>query len=438
MALHPSETTRGSAWLENFTPADEPAARVLLNSLQIATLGDVLIGIKTEIAALGDQLLDSAPGSTAMLLPVVSAEDIYRSIAAVERHRKEVDEVDETGDTHSQDDEGRHQRHVAWESYAPGVPISATPGSEGPVGNAIRDLTGETPGREPSCWLHPETELDALADKRCRMIVLVTDYSGSGKQVVEMARTLTRNPRVRSWRSFGWTKIVVVAYAMSLEARKAIDASGSIDTLHVAVPGASFADAPWTPEERESIERICVSYATRRKRAFGFGNSAGLFLSHSSIPNNLPNIFLRTGGNWNALFDGKNGRIFPADMATELGTYGPLERDLAKVAEETGQERLARAIASGRLRTPADRLVATLALLARGPVDATTLSHRFAVPERTVSDMLRFLREVGFLDQDLTLTAAGRAELRHSRRLDRIVTAHLAGSDDNYYPQSLR
>lgn len=419
-SMRPSDTKRGRAWLTNFANIELVTARLLIDSLQVANPARVHSGLKSRLQALTAQLKDH----TGVLIPVLSIEDIDRSIEKPDPpirpgRRPEV------------------LSHIAYDTFHPGAGISATPGSEAAVGNLIRDFTGDRPGREPGQWLHPATDLGTLHARRCRMVVLVTDYTGSGQQVNRFAATFTRNARLRSWRSFGWLRFAVVAFAASSDARVAIESGKDTDDLLVHTPAASFDDAGWTVEERDRVEELCRRHTPRRLRAqaLGHGNSGGLFFTHTSVPNNLPFILRRRTAGWQPFLE---GRTVPADLAAELGDYQATNRDLGDVARAANQTRLGRAIDSGRLRMPAERLVAILALIAHRSQSPATLTHRLALPDDETTAMLDFLQSVDFITEKLKITPRGEVELRQARRLDRVATAHLEESSDSYYPRTLR
>lgn len=420
MLIRPSQTQRGRAWLTNFAEVERPTAQLLLDSLQIDHPGKVHSGLKSRIEALTPRL----QGDTGILIPVLSVEDINRS-------------PDEADPAHRSSRRAERVRHVAYDTFRPGGPIAATPGSEAAVGNLIRDMTGDFPGRVSGQWLHPATDLDTLHARRCRLVVLATDYTGSGQQVNQFAAMFTRNARLRSWRSFGWLRIVVVSYAASRAARLAIDSYKGIDELFVVVPATSFDDAAWTQEERRAIETLCHRYTPRRQRsqALGHGGSSGLFFTQTTVPNNLPFILRRRGAGWKPFLE---GRTVPTDLAAQLDRYQVPSRNLAELSRAANQARLARAIDSGRLRAPADKLVAILALVAQSDQTPAALSHRLALPDEQTIAMLNFLQSVGFVTEDLAITERGHTELRHARRLSRIATATLRGRPDPYYPRTLR
>ncbi|TDV43692.1 hypothetical protein CLV71_115155 [Actinophytocola oryzae] len=370
----------------------------------------IRVGLREKIESLGSEL---PSGTHAVLLPILSAEDIPGS--------------NQPG-----------HRHVAYTTFSPGDPISSTPGSEGAVGNLIRDFTGDRPGREPSMWLHPATDVYDLYRRRCRAFVLVTDYSGSGTQVQRYADMLVRHPRIRSWRSFGWIKIVVVAYAVSAVAHRRIARTSSVDRLLVAAPAPSFETADWTKEEQKQVEHICRRYVPRSKSSgtgLGFAGSAGLFVMHTGVPNNVPEILRSRRKGWYRFFD---GRVFPSELVAELGAYVP-NRDLGRVVKQASQARLSKAFDAGRFRRPIDLLLAVLALVGHSQQTETLIAHRLNISETEVQQYLNLLAGLGFVTLlPLRVTAAGRAELQFSKRMDRVATAHLEGSTLPYYPQRLR
>lgn len=399
-SIRPSETQRGRAWLTNFAEIDRPTAARLLNSLQIANPADIHHSLKSDI----QQLIPTLQDDTGVLIPVLSIEDINLSSP----------DVDRVGPTRVID----ASQYIAYESFRPGADLlPATPGSEAAIGNLIRDLTGDRAGEEPSQWLHPNTDIDTLRSRRCRLIVLVTDYSGSGQQVNRFAATFTRNAQIRSWRSFRWLRIAVVTYAASAAARATMESATHIDDVYVHTPAASFDDAEWTAEERSAIEMLCKRYTpTSHSLPLGYRDSGGLYFTHTSVPNNLPFILRRSTPGWHPfLID----RAVPEDLATELGHFQALPRNLADIARAANQTRLGRAIDGGRLPTPADKLIVVLALISSEPQTCASLAHRFALPDDEIATIIKFLVSVDFITNELTITTRGRIELRHSRRLER-------------------
>lgn len=419
MASRPSQTHRGQRWLENFHPAHRDAAQLLVDSIAIADEGQVRAGLTSEIT----RLRDGAGGGPFLLMPVMGKEDIgrLRREDAAELGFSAAPVYDE----------------VAYTTYPPGTPISATPGSEGAVGNLIRSFTGEDPDASHDPWLHPRTPLEEVRDRRCRAVVLVSDYAGSGQQVIDFAESFARNKTIRSWRSSRLVRIVVVVFTASAVARAVMENSGAIDEVRVVQPAVSFADMGWSHADRAAIEAACLGYAGRRQRwqALGFNESRGLFVMHTGVPNNTPYILRRKGGDWASFFE---ARVFPEDLKSELGSYRATPAELHALAASVRQDRLAQAIDSGKLSRPADRLAVVLALLGHRRQTAAELAHALRCPDAEVEEMLTFLTSVGMLIPTGELTPMGRKELANAKRLERVATAKLQGTQDPYYPRALR
>lgn len=399
--VRPTETARGRAWLANFDEEDSPYAGLLLDSLDIVS-SDVMR------SALRNHLLELT-GDATVLIPALPKEDL----PAVEGEAKPV----------------------AYESFHPGDSMSATPGSEAFVGNVVREFVGEAPEEERGPWIHPESPPDRLRDLRCRRLFLVTDYIGSGQQVIDAAKVFVRNPRIRSWRSFRWLRVVVVAYAASPEGRARIATERSIDELSVVRSASSIFSAPWTDEERDVIVSLCERHVAPRDRwkALGYKRSGGLFVMRGRVPNNVPLVLRQRRADWNPFFD---GRRFPDDLAEELQTHEG-HRDLMKLTAMVHQERLTRSLASGRLKSPTDRLAVVLALVARRPRSAPDIANDLNVPEREAQAFLDFFDAAGLTNRG-KLTTRGWNELRAAKRLPRRITAGLEGDHTPYYPRQLR
>lgn len=310
--VRPSETRRGRAWLANFSSGDIDPARQLLDSLRFVSLSDVRAELQIRLLSLIEQRKIELP---ALLISALSVEDI---------NLREDPKVPP----------------VAFKNFQPDDPINVIPGSEGFVGNLIRDLV--SPGSVGADkLLAPSTTLNELRDKRCRSIVVITDYTGSGTQLRNYGMILVRHPTLRSWRSYGLLRIHALSYAGSSQALAMIQrGKGPFDRVWTVEIAPSFQDAPWTADQRKAIETICARYVPRknRTRALGFRDSAGLFATDASVPNNIPLILRQVRPNWDPFFE---GRTVPPDLFKELRTYAP-DENLKDVATRIGQPRCKR------------------------------------------------------------------------------------------------
>lgn len=397
----PSETARGQAWLANFLVEDRPVAELLLDSLEFVRTSTMRPALRTRLEQLAESGQIEQP---AVLTAALSMEDLKLGI----------------------------KRPVAYtESFKTlAVPIDATPGSEGFVGNLIRDLL-----RSGNGWLPPSTPLEELRAQRCRSIVIVADWAGSGTQLRRYALTLTRHGTIRSWRSGKLLRVHGVAYATTQAACAHIEEKGSsVDALWMVRVAPSFTDRPWSPADQARIEELCIRYGRGRPHALGFLGSRSLFATDTTAPNNLPAVLRRQDPGWHAFFD---GRTVPPDLVAELGDYSG-DVTFADVVSRAGQTRLAAVGPAKHTRPQSGRLLEVMALLGRSPQSSVELAARMMLDIAVVDGLLDALRVLGLVDEHRRVTAAGRAELHAGKHAVRQVTAILRGSSEPYYPLSLR
>ncbi|WP_426593821.1 phosphoribosyltransferase-like protein [Cellulomonas sp. McL0617] len=398
------------SWLSNFPDQDRDTARLLLDSVRIASSDEIRSGIQS---LLGEQRFRLP----AVLIPVRSMEDLQLKAPS----------------------EGGRPRDsaVAYEDFLPGSPLAVTPGSEGFIGTLIRDLTGSSVSRRGRGWLHPLASLDELEQFRCRTLIFVSDYAGSGDQMTRYIASFLRNPRIRSWRSFGWIRVAAVTFAQSRSAGVALSALAH--DVHSCEPARSISTAGWDWATQTRVEALCRKYAGSKqvRQALGYGASGGLFVSSvSSIPNNLPWILRRRGANWKAFFE---GRSFPPDLLEQVGSYQP-PAELPAVVQAVGQIRLANSLQSGRHGEATVTVLTILALLYdRAGQSQVDLAHTTGLTFQKVDEVLTFLRRGNLVDDEHRVTTRGVEELRASRRLRRGVPDSLPVEPVTpYYPRQLR
>lgn len=396
-----TETESGQAWLENFPAADKNRASRLLEAF-------VLVGwteARLRLLELLQQVISEHEATgPAWVLPIMDQGDIARTAEL-----------------------GPGEHPTALVNFSPGAPIPALPGSEGLVGHLLRDVQG--PGVLP-----PESPLPELARRRVRTILIVTDLSESGAQAVQFADCLTRNRTIRSWRSFGWIRIIVVSYAMSVDAERRLMDAPSIDDARFVRRAPAIRNLPWPTSEIEASLDLCRRYARGNAR-LGFADHGGLFGFQDRVPNTVPRMFRQRWQNWTPLFDDR--RVPPA-LASELGfavAPTPGNSDLLRTLR---QERIRSAI--GRQQHPGNRVViAALAglLTPSQRIDALDGSGNLSQDERR--DLLRYLETQGWVGPDGAVTLQGRVELQEAKRKQRRVDTNVPPPDPkDYYPVSLR
>jgi hypothetical protein len=405
--MRPSQTASGKAWLGNFEDADLPAASILLDSIRFLTLSKLREGLYSHL----EELVGSGALETpAVVFPERSLSDFGLSAE-------------------------QSKSAAAYRDFDPGGPIAVTPGSEAFVGMALRDLLSAERGRRDSSWIAPSAGLEEMRRQRCRSLVLVTDYMGTGNQVLKLVQALGRNRTIRSWLSFNWIQIHVVAFAASPEAIRRVRKDKDVSSASTVEAAPTFETAPWEPEVREAIVELCeLKCGVNPRWALGFDESGGLFVTERGAPNNLPAVFWQDPRGWVPLFE---SRIVPVEFARQVGDYRDVE-PLPEFAERLGQLRLGRNQRLSYMRKTSRSLLKALILLGDGRRDIATLAAELGGDLAEAESLVGFLEQMQWVDSAGAITALGREEIAANRRGLRRTTAGLTGSDDPYYPQSVR
>jgi hypothetical protein len=406
--MKPSETSVGAAWLENFRAYDQPAATMLIDSLRFVDVGTMQSGLKARIERLAEMGTIQPP---ALVVP-------ERSLKSLPLERKTANPV-------------------AFQDFEPGAGLSILPGSEAFAASIIRDLLSEDRSTGQRRWIASDAGLLELRQQRCRSVVVIADYIGSGQQVLRLIEAIARNPTIRSWRSYHLLRSFVVAFAIADDAFTRLEASRVVDAVWSAEAAPTFWTAPWTDCVRGAIVDLCrrECFPKYRSRALGYKGSCGLFASQRGAPNNLPALFIQQQAGWQPLFP---GRVVPTSFAEELAEGYQQTETLADLAERVGQLRVGRNERITSMPRTSKELLGALLALSPGPKATPHLAAELGLGMPRTEMLVDSLRRLGLIDEDASITAAGRREIQGQRRGLRRTTAKLVGSDDPYYPASLR
>jgi hypothetical protein len=407
LIMRASETDVGRAWLENFVEVDRPAATMLLDSLRFASLSTLSSGLQ---ARLHELMASGAIERPAMAIPERGLSDFRMG--------------EDAGDS-----------PTAFDDFLPGAPMSVTPGSEGLVGRLLRDFARAGSETRDGAWIAPDATLERLRAEKCRSIVIATDYIGSGDQILSLAAAITRNRTIRSWRSLRLLKIYAVAFAATPAALDRLRQVDEIDNTRSAEGAPSFDTAVgWMSEARETIRQLCAT-ETRidKKWALGWGETAGLFVSQHGVPNNLPAVFWQ-GKAWYPLFP---WRVVPPEVARQFGDLRP-QPPLPEVAEHVGQLRIGRNQRLDSMPPTSTAMLKLLVLIATRPRRDDFFAAQLGIDVEDVLGLRESLEQLGLVDTKGRITTRGRMELAAQKRARRRTTSGISGSDEPYYPRSLR
>jgi hypothetical protein len=404
--VKPSETPSGQAWLENFDEADLETASALLDSLRFVSLDELRNDLVSSLESLTADGIFEAP---ALLLP-------------------------ERNLTHLAEGKPLNKKTaVAYRDFHPGARLSPTAGSEAMIGMVLREFAVAGTNDSGSPWIPPDATLDTLRRRRCRTIVLVTDYSGSGNQVSVLADAIARHPTIKSWRSLKLIKIHVVAFAASTTALHALRTCSSIDAVHTIEVAPSFETAPWSRKLRLAILDLCLCNSRSKANALGYGQSGGLLATVRRAPNNLPAVFIQTS-DWAALFP--NRKVTP-EVAADLSGY-QADESVTALAGRVGQVRISQSKRLAYMRPASRELIRALLLVRLSAQTPEELAGALGASLPRTKSLIGTLNNLGFVDSNLRITAEGRKEIVAQKRARRYTTAALEGSDATYYPHSLK
>lgn len=265
--------------------------------------------------------------------------------------------------------------------------------------------------------------------------MIVTDYIGTGDQILELARALLRNPSIRSWRSYGLIEVRVLAFAATPSAIPRLLASKAIAGVWQVEAAATFETATWDRVARDSIVELCERKCRKHAlAALGYGGLGGLFATARGAPDNLPAVFWQEHPVWSPLFA---NRVVPADFAEAVGDYGATE-ELSELAQRIGQLRLGRNERLEYMRTSSRTVLAALLVISEAPRSPAALAATLGVDVAEAEKLIDSLRDLDLVRADGTITERGRGEIRAQKRARRRSTAWLQGSEAPYYPHALK
>jgi hypothetical protein len=233
VTVRPSETSQGSRWLGNFRLDERRAATLLIDSLRVISSSRFRATMTTAVRNAVDEL----PGPVGVY-PAREVPRMHNDALAPLEH-----------------------------------PYAGTPGSEGLIGNIIRDVVGRRPRFDKAAMYNSQDELRRW---RVRSLLLVDDYSGSGDQLVKYVDAWTDHPTIKSWRSYGLLRVHTLVLAASKDASQRLREHRFVDGMQYLEQGGDFGSAAWTGQEQKAVLNLCLRYAHMPAYALGYQEARGL------------------------------------------------------------------------------------------------------------------------------------------------------------------
>ena len=213
-----SETVQYRKWVSQFSEPDRHIAKLLVDSIKYVDEETFINGLYQNI------------------ISTINSSDVYALFAVRERNENPYFPNTEDKNLH---------------------PYSINPtgdiGSEGEAVHFIRDIS-----RSKSNLLdHPS--LMEMKGKKCRHIIFIDDFSGTGTQINNFIEWFYENKTIKSWFSLGYIDFSIYTYAITETALKFLKSNKKLSQIHFEI--AIDKGSPlWTTEERFNIENLCIKY----------------------------------------------------------------------------------------------------------------------------------------------------------------------------------
>ncbi|MEH2500220.1 hypothetical protein V1294_006699 [Bradyrhizobium sp. AZCC 1678] len=267
------------------------------------------------------------------------------------------------------------------------------------------------------------------------------DFSGSGNRLINFYDAFRRHRTVQSWLSYGLVRVHVVVFAMTVKAEARLKRCFGDERVHYHQICPTFATKSWNARELAAVEALCRKYHRSGNfvSPYGFLESRALMAFSHSVPNNIPPILWQRSGPtkkpWSSFFVEK---AVPVELEPLFGNATPEERANETLAR-LGQLRMATGGWHEVAEGDTAGVMLLLAALARRPRSLTKVLELTGLPSAQIVRTLAACRRWGLVGSSLRLTDAGLRELAHAKTIPlREEIADLRGSEEPYYPRSLR
>lgn len=401
-----AHTKRAEAWLENFAPADQPAAKLLLASITV--IGET--AFRADMKALLRQVSSSlAPASVATF----AAQSVPRLLRS-------------TG------------------YYTDPTQLEPT-GSELIIENILRKSR-----RRTKFMVSPSK--DALLSQRADVLLFVADVLASGDELIGFIDFVYRNPSIRSWHSSEHVRFEVAAHTVSDAASDRIRRDKRIAGVHYLEVDRTLDRSAWSMKERAEVEDLCVRYADDPDAAFGRGGVRSMIAFGHTFGNGLPRILLQShgpaGAAWTSfLATGRDDGLDPEDERLVSG-FRP-RFDMAGVLDGLRLQRATRAlqkqeritleiVGSGSIQGEA-AIAELIVALRLGLRDDLQLMRATGTSSAELAKTKQRALTLGLIAADMRVTPEGASYIRRTGRNRQAVRQQQPTRVPGpYYPQQLR
>ena len=248
---------------------------------------------------------------------------------------------------------------------------------------------------------HPS--IGELREKRIRDILLLDDSIGSGTRVAEYIARMLNNKHFKSWWSYGFIKLHILAFARTAESETEILSSiGGSDHPLRKFPISSkvnfysricyarnAARERWGPAWQHVYDAARSANGVHNNRRLGFKDTMSNIVFYHSVPNNLPGALWFASKEWSALLPQRTMKNWLLQLLAENGASKAInaEQSLPKFLNFES--------------------VQILVSIKCGFRTESRISWHIGLDRRVIIELIVKLRSTGFITLENRLTDAG-------------------------------
>jgi hypothetical protein len=412
-------TDRGKSWLNQFEPLDQEIASSLANNLTLISHNEFERSLTLKMA----QVAESISGPIAFFAmremvprkPVIKGNKIPIEVNVSTPYYQQVKVADDGVSV---------------------MPLGNTAdiGSEGRVASIIRQFCK----RDKNVYLNHPT-LEYLRASRCKAIVCVDDFIGSGNRGHEFLDAFWMEKSIVSWHSYKLIDFHVIAYSGVDAGIKLLRTHRSSPVVNIYRDAPTFNSLPWSKGKKEDLFNLCEKYGKkanqRRKHMWwGYKKTMCALVFEHGCPNNVPAILVEESNKWIGLFPDRTIAdttlsVFPSEIP---------QRANIKSLVDIGQNKLARSPQLIRRGEVGKVILLILALISKGKRKRSTLCYATGLSNDDCDKYLAKCIEWKFVSPQKRITPTGLAELKAAKKIGKIKSETLEKGSDYYYPSQLR
>ena len=397
-------TDRGKKWFEQFDFKDKETAERMISSLTLIS--------HSEFSRAVQRLLEFEVSKNNESIAFYSVRELNRN----------KDFFEQTCDIKS--------RKVQSLSFG------SDHGSEAIIANLIRNFCKTDKNRLLN---HPN--LDQMRTQKCRTIIFVDDFIGSGNRMCDFLRSFWNHTTIKSWHSFKYIKFVVIAYSGTDSGIKNVENHKINPVVIYERHCPSFSDMPWRSKYKSEMIDFFHEYGKKtckKQTPLGYDSTMASIVFEHGCPNNVPPILWAPDHKrapWVALFPCRSV------LSAEKSVFPPeiTRRDSRVTLVSIGQKKIAISGALLRRGETGETILLILALIAQGQRKQTTLSYATGLNKEMCAKIIDKCIKWGFITQTKRLTETGSSELQAAKKQRKNYKLKLPDrGEDYYYPKLLR